>query len=212
MADYIPVFLDWLEETQELNSQEKGRLIDALVTYARGGDWQEQIKGNERYVFPVFRGKIDRHFEYLQMQREKGKARASKNQPKPAEASQEQPTQAKYNNNNKNNENNKYNEKNIGVTVRASRFTAPTIDEVKAYCTEQGYRVDAERFVAYYESNGWKVGKNPMKDWRAAVRTWVRNDQTGQKTAQKPVAMQFEQRDYTGVDFSALNADLSKYK
>ena len=99
-------------------------------------------------------------------------------------------------------------------TVRKrTRFTPPTIDEVKAYCTEQGYRVDAERFVAYYESNGWKVGKNPMKDWRAAVRTWVRNDATGTKpNAPTPTAMQFEQRDYTGVDFSNLNADLSKYK
>ena len=61
-------------------------------------------------------------------------------------------------------------------TVRKrTRFTPPTVDEVRAYCSEHGYRVDAERFVAYYESNGWRVGRNPMKDWRAAVRTWTRN-------------------------------------
>lgn len=57
-----------------------------------------------------------------------------------------------------------------------TRFVPPTLDEVIAYCQERGNSVDAERFVSYYESNGWKVGKNPMKDWRAAVRTWERDD------------------------------------
>ena len=56
------------------------------------------------------------------------------------------------------------------------RFTAPTIEEVKEYCSERKNGVDAERFVNYYTANGWKVGKNPMKDWRAAVRSWERND------------------------------------
>ncbi len=51
----------------------------------------------------------------------------------------------------------------------------PTLDEVKAYCDERGNRVDPERFIDYYTSNGWKVGKNPMKDWKAAVRTWERS-------------------------------------
>lgn len=57
---YVPIFFDWPEATQELNAQEKGRLIDAVVLYARGGDWQELIKGNERYVFPMFKLQIDR--------------------------------------------------------------------------------------------------------------------------------------------------------
>lgn len=56
------------------------------------------------------------------------------------------------------------------------RFTAPTIEDVKAYCKERGNRVDPERFIDYYTSNGWKVGKNPMKDWKAAVRTWERSE------------------------------------
>lgn len=55
------------------------------------------------------------------------------------------------------------------------RFTAPTLEEVKEYCSERKNGVDAERFVNYYTANGWKVGKNPMKDWKAAVRTWERN-------------------------------------
>jgi predicted phage replisome organizer len=66
----------------------------------------------------------------------------------------------------------------------ASRFTPPTIEEVRAYCTERGNSVDADRFHSYYTSNGWKVGKNSMKDWRAAVRTWEKDDR--KPTPKKP--------------------------
>lgn len=59
---------------------------------------------------------------------------------------------------------------------KPSRFSAPTVDEVRAYAQEKGYNVDAEHFVDYYTSNGWRVGRNPMKDWRATVRTWASRD------------------------------------
>ena len=55
-------------------------------------------------------------------------------------------------------------------------FSPPSLEEVRAYCQERGNSVDAQRFVDYYGANGWKVGKNPMKDWKAAVRTWENND------------------------------------
>lgn len=57
------------------------------------------------------------------------------------------------------------------------RFVKPTVDEIRAYCTERRNNVDAEYFYDYYESNGWKVGgRGAMKDWRAAVRTWEKNN------------------------------------
>ena len=59
------------------------------------------------------------------------------------------------------------------------RFAKPTLDDVKAYCQERNNNVDAEKWFNYYSANGWKVGKNPMKDWKAAVRTWERNDPNG---------------------------------
>jgi hypothetical protein len=52
----------------------------------------------------------------------------------------------------------------------------PTLDEVTAYCLERKNLVDPQRWLDHYESNGWRVGKNPMRDWRAAVRTWEKND------------------------------------
>lgn len=58
------------------------------------------------------------------------------------------------------------------------RFTPPTVDEVAAYCRERGNGVDAQRFVDFYASKGWRVGSSGMKDWRAAVRNWERQDNT----------------------------------
>ena len=65
------------------------------------------------------------------------------------------------------------------------RFAPPTLEEVRAYCRERNNRVDAQRFIDYYTSNGWKVGRNPMKDWKAAVRTWERGDYGGGKRENK---------------------------
>lgn len=57
------------------------------------------------------------------------------------------------------------------------RFTPPTVEEVEEYINEKGYEVNAQRFVDYYASKGWTIGKNsPMKNWQAAVRTWASND------------------------------------
>lgn len=55
------------------------------------------------------------------------------------------------------------------------RFAPPTLEDVKEYCMERGNGVDAQRFIDFYEMKGWMVGKNKMKDWKAAVRTWERN-------------------------------------
>ena len=56
-----------------------------------------------------------------------------------------------------------------------AHFVKPTVDEVRAYCQERRNCVDPERFVDYYEANGWKVGKSSMKDWKATVRNWEKN-------------------------------------
>lgn len=53
-------------------------------------------------------------------------------------------------------------------------FKPPTVEEVAAYVKEKGYSVDAEKFVSFYDSKGWMIGKNKMQKWRAAVATWQR--------------------------------------
>lgn len=64
-----------------------------------------------------------------------------------------------------------------------TRFVAPTLDDVSAYCSERGNGVDPQQFIDFYTSKGWKVGDQPMKDWKAAVRTWERRD--GRQTAKE---------------------------
>ena len=59
--------------------------------------------------------------------------------------------------------------------TKAKRFVKPSIDEITLYCREKNKYVDAERFWNFYESKGWKVGKSPMKDWKAAISNWATN-------------------------------------
>ena len=61
------------------------------------------------------------------------------------------------------------------TTTKRKRFEKPTLSQITQYCLERNNNVNAEQFFDYYESNGWKVGKNAMKDWKACVRTWERN-------------------------------------
>lgn len=75
---------------------------------------------------------------------------------------------------------------------KRKRFTPPTLEELRSYIREKGYTFDAETFIAYYESNGWKIGRNPMKDWKAACRTW----QQKEKERRKPAVQQVEPRAY----------------
>lgn len=62
------------------------------------------------------------------------------------------------------------------ISPKVKRFKSPTVEEIKGYCEERGNSICPQNFFDYYESNGWKVGKNPMKDWKAAVRQWERRE------------------------------------
>jgi uncharacterized protein YdaU (DUF1376 family) len=73
-------------------------------------------------------------------------------------------------------------------TPKRKSFAAPSIEDVRAYITERGYAVDADVWHAHYTANGWRVGRNPMKDWQAAVRTWARHDAPGGTGRARPLA------------------------
>ena len=82
-----------------------------------------------------------------------------------------------YRNTNNNTVSNNIGENNnTPKTEKKERFKAPTVEEVQAYCTVRGNNIDAQHFVDYYSARGWMLGKNHIKDWKACVRTWERND------------------------------------
>lgn len=87
--------------------------------------------------------------------------------------------------------------------TKAKRFVKPTLSEIEQYCIERNNNVDAQHFYDHYESNGWKVGKNSMKDWKAAVRTWEKNNYNKTAKSNKQNAIDVVNklmREYGGED------------
>lgn len=75
------------------------------------------------------------------------------------------------------------------------KFVKPTVEEIMSYCKERNNTVDPVHFFDYYESNGWKVGKNTMKNWKAAVRTWERNGYDSGKRGSDPFDVRYQHWD-----------------
>jgi hypothetical protein len=94
------------------------------------------------------------------------------------------------------NSNNILIEKNITKKEKVKNFVKPTIEELIDYCNKNVLNVDPENFIDYYNSNGWKVGKNAMKDWQATARTWHRNNKNNnnQVNYQKTNGMDAKQK------------------
>ena len=61
-------------------------------------------------------------------------------------------------------------------SINNNKFKKPTLEEVKEYCKERNNDIDAETFIDFYESKGWKIGKESMKDWKASIRTWEKKN------------------------------------
>lgn len=64
---------------------------------------------------------------------------------------------------------------------KRKNFVKPTVEEIAAFCKEKKYTVNAQQFFNYYESNGWKIGRNAMKSWQAAVQNWNTRDKANKK-------------------------------
>lgn len=93
--------------------------------------------------------------------------------------------------------------------IYKERFKKPTLEEVNAYCLERQNGIDASSFIDFYESKGWKVGKTPMKDWKAAVRTWERNTKTKQKSEPEWFYKDLDKEDTTLEEQEELDKLLS---
>lgn len=90
--------------------------------------------------------------------------------------------------------------------ITKEKFTKPTLEEIKTYFAEKGYVDDSNRFFDFYSSKGWMVGKNPMKDWRAAVRNWVRGKEPQQIL--KPKQTIEEKNRESLVEFLRLSGEI----
>ena len=196
MLDYLKIFPDIEIMLKRYDDAQRGRLFMAMMAYAyRGEEPEFEAGAPEWFIWDTLKLKIDQCADNLESKRVSGRkggsnpkqteADASESKQKEAKASkgkqiEAEASESKQNPHIKEQEYEQEQEKEECVEgakppkppAAARRFTPPTVDEVAAYCRERGNGVDAQRFVDFYASKGWKVGTSPMKDWRASIRNW----------------------------------------
>lgn len=185
--EYICLYFSYLDYITPLNDEERGRLLTALLTYGATGE-EPDMAGNERLVFPAIRSQIDRDTEKYKNRCERNSENIKNRWNGPRSDDTNVYDRIRPNTNAYETYQGKgkgEGKGEISPPKSPSRgrkvFSPPTVDEVKAYCAERNNGVDAQSFVDFYASKGWVVGKSPMKDWKAAVRTWERSDNRGSK-------------------------------
>ena len=184
---YIKIFVDYLDAIEPLGDAERGRLFTSLLTYARTGE-APQLGGNERFLFPMMRAQLDRDIAAMAgVSEARSKAAKASKSSKCEQMQQMQANAANADKSSKDKDKDKdKDDDKKGNCAREARFTPPSIEEVAAYCQERGNGVDAARFVDFYSSKGWMVGKSRMKDWKAAVRNWERSSDAKATPVKKP--------------------------
>ncbi len=187
MARKTFVFYEsWKEVIDGLSNDVQLEIYQAITEYAINGELVE-LKPMAKVAFAFIRQDLDRdataYAEKCRINREnaskggapKGNENAKK-QPKTTETTgrlKKQPNQPYYDNDND------IVEKDISNDIskkKAEAFRPPSLDEIKIYCHERKNDVDVQKFIDFYKAKGWMIGKNKMKDWKAAVRTWERGD------------------------------------
>ena len=193
------IYTDCLEQLEVIPDAERGVLFLEVLKYARTGVVPTIENPFLKALFLGFKNQIDRDTaKYNEVCKKRAEAGRNGGNQRVANL-KIQATQSNCNQNQANASNclkveanasntqaNQADSVNGSVNVydidinkskgKTSRFTPPTLQEVENYIKEKGYSVDAEAFIAFYDSNGWLVGKNKMKDWKAAMVTWQKRE------------------------------------
>lgn len=182
---FYPTFLEQIEAIR--NDRVQLALFKAVVKYGLYGDIPDfsdidSIGGvldavfvPMKYVIDEAKARRKRNIANgLKGGAPKGNKNAAKPQPKTTQNNPKQPTSNL--NVNVNGNVNANNSTNVERGKGAKHFSKPTLADVEAYVSENGLQMDSAACYDYYESNGWKVGRGAMKDWKAAVRNWARRE------------------------------------
>ena len=188
---YLKVFTDFKEFMEPLNDEEKGRLFVAMLDYAQDGS-EPGLEGNERFVWAMAKRIIDREaaaYESKVKHLWRGAAPVSEEASPVSEAQSSVSYKEKEYEKDKEKENEyEKEEENEKASLqeyvcvpkeKEAPVTGPHIperEEVETYCRERKNGIDPEYFFNYYAAKGWKVGQDPIQDWRAMIRTWERRD------------------------------------
>lgn len=203
MKNSFVMYTDYMEQVSMLSREQRGDLFTAIMAYASNTELPN-MDGVTMMAFCFIRSQMDRdrskYQETIEKRREAGKqggrpkANGSDEKAKKANGFSEKQTEAKKADNVNENDNvdvnvnenvdedEKEKKKGTNVPKEKSRFVPPSVENVTEYCRENDYRyVDANYFVDFYISKNWYVGKNKMKDWKAAVRNWQRQESAKHK-------------------------------
>lgn len=190
-----------------MSDEDAGRLLKAILAHVAGEDVDDAAEPiSVQLMLPLITGQIDRADERYQQivekRREAGSlgGKAKQSQANDSKAKQTEANDSKAYHNDPDPD--PVPVKKESPTETRKKFQAPTVQEVKAYADEKGLNVDAQRFVDYYSSKGWLVGKSPMKDWRAACRNWSASGYRGTDPPKK------QQTDYKSKLMSIDYGDL----
>ena len=170
------VYYSWIEAIDSLSDSEAGRLLKCCLKYSSTGEGAI-LSGNERPIWLMIKPQIDRdnaRAEEISQKRKEAGALSRSN----CNQLQANATNCNQVNKRRGEEKKRREEESI---VKAPAFTPPSLEEISAYCAERQNGVDPQHFLDYYTSNGWKVGRNSMKDWKAAVRTWEQKNRPAAK-------------------------------
>ena len=175
----LVLFRDVVEITEDFTDESFGRLMRAAFAYRFSGEIYSGDDLTVNLAFRMIKSQIDRYEkarDALKQNAVQQNAAESRKIPQNAAESRKIPQNAPHTHTHTHTHTPESNPDNTGEDASAppdpKKFRKPTLAEVSEYVRAQGYAVNPERFVSFYDSNGWKVGKNPMKDWRAAVRSW----------------------------------------
>lgn len=176
-------YKSFYEAINNLSKEDQLEVYNAICEYSFNENIPETLTGVAKAMFILMKPNIDsanaRYRASVENGKKGGRPKKKETQQKPnqnLDKTQQKPNQNLNDNVDDNVDDNvNYNIDNINNASK-SKFQKPTLEEVKQYCLERNNKIDAEYFIDHYNSNGWKVGKNSMKDWKAAVRTWERRD------------------------------------
>lgn len=178
------IFDSYIDAGQQLPQRDKEQFYTALLEFI-AYDFEPKLEGAGLAVFTAIRPSLELSKKRANSGRKGGSSNgkteanedfATEQNESKTEASEEANGQAKSKGKSKSKGIKEESPKGDSKKTRP-RFVKPTVADVSDYATEIGYPYfDAIHFVDYYESNGWKVGRNPMKDWKATVRNWARKD------------------------------------
>lgn len=181
--EYIPFYYSYRKKLEKLSDQEVGRLVRSLLEYGETGE-TEELAGRESIAFDFIADDINRAKAAYEERCAKNQRNIEKRYARQDDTNVYDGIRTNtnvyetYQTKDKTKDKTKDNSlpPNGVSDTRAKRFTPPTLDDVSAYIRERGSNVDAQRFLDFYTAKGWMVGKNRMKDWKAAVRTWEKCD------------------------------------